>query len=218
MRHHGRIWQGRVSFWHNLAIKTAWHGFGTESVSSNPLKFPHMTKEQEMMVNAIVNYKFETLITNHDERKDFVSRILPLVATDIECSADWSALPFNEVCASDIDIAVSRVLRQLSIADGGMEKTLDCTLKAFRGEVEEFLRTAGIKASECTLECDCEYYPADSSSALADLWDSLLVGRNDGFNTNEIRPIKGHERTSWAILMEFTKGGKMTMTFVGNYD
>lgn len=69
-----------------------------------------MKTEQYLAVKSFLNYAFENLCWDVRDKEKFVNAIIDDVVNDIEETADWSNLADDEVCGSDIYIAIRRVL------------------------------------------------------------------------------------------------------------
>lgn len=72
-----------------------------------------MTTEQKKIVKDIVNAKLQSIITDSMDRNGFVDNIIDNIIEDIEETADWSEMDYDEVCVGDVDIALARVLINL---------------------------------------------------------------------------------------------------------
>ena len=70
-----------------------------------------MTYRQSKEVRATLNKLLFGIFQDNIERESVIDYILDDVIADIDETADWSNLRYNEVNVSDIQIALARVLR-----------------------------------------------------------------------------------------------------------
>ena len=70
-----------------------------------------MTYRQSKEVRATLNKLLFGIFQDNIERESVIDYILDDVITDIEETADWSDLRYDEVNVSDIQIALARVLK-----------------------------------------------------------------------------------------------------------
>lgn len=73
-----------------------------------------MTEEQIKTTEKVVHMRMANVITDSADRNGFVANIIDDIVDDIECTADWSEFAEDEVSIDDINIALARVLINLS--------------------------------------------------------------------------------------------------------
>lgn len=73
-----------------------------------------MTEEQIKTTEKVVNMRMANVITDSVDRNGFVANVIDDIVDDIDGSADWSEFAEDEVCIDDINIALARVLINLS--------------------------------------------------------------------------------------------------------
>ena len=69
-----------------------------------------MTYRQTKGVEAHINALLSPLFQDNFDRSEVVGLIIDDVIADIDETADWSELNYDEVCMGDIEIALARVL------------------------------------------------------------------------------------------------------------
>lgn len=70
-----------------------------------------MTYRQSKEVRATLNELLFGIFQDNIERESVIDYILDDVIADIDETADWSDLQYNEVNEADIQIALARVLK-----------------------------------------------------------------------------------------------------------
>jgi hypothetical protein len=73
-----------------------------------------MTEKQIKLTENLVNMRMANVITDSVDRNGFVANVIDDIVEDIDCTDDWSEFAEDEVCIDDINIALARVLINLS--------------------------------------------------------------------------------------------------------
>lgn len=76
-----------------------------------------MTKKQRTATRAKVDFLLGMFMTDCFDRNEVVESIIDDVCEDIDTCADWSNFEEDEFCDGDIDIALSRVLKNRLCVD-----------------------------------------------------------------------------------------------------
>lgn len=73
-----------------------------------------MNAKQKEEIKNYLNELFVNIITDNQDRNEFINNIICDVIEDIETCADWNDYDSDEVNISDVNIALSRCLLKIS--------------------------------------------------------------------------------------------------------